>query len=122
MTYVSHNLPFGYMDMTEDHVVIVCSEGSDISYDEVTEINSVLKKRYEGKKISLIAHRLHNYSVNPAAIKKLFSEEYIREGLIVGYSKVTEMTAKLEALCVKDKPILFLPDINEAFIRIKAAV
>lgn len=110
------------MDMTEDHVVIVCSEGSDISYDEVTEINSVLKKRYEGKKISLIAHRLHNYSVNPAAIKKLFSEEYIREGLIVGYSKVTEMTAKLEALCVKDKPILFLPDINEAFIRIKAAV
>lgn len=122
MVYDCRNLSFGYMNMADDYAVIVCNEGSDISYKEILEINTALRERYKGKKISLVSHRFHHYSVNPAAIKKLFSEEYILAGYIVGYSEITEITANLETKYVKEKPITYLTNINEAFRRVKAVV
>ena len=83
-------------------------------FDEIEEIGAILQSAYHGRRIGLIANRENQYSVNPLAIKKLFSDEYLIAGAIVGDTLITRLNAEIENEIVDGAPIGFFSRMNLA--------
>ena len=83
-------------------------------FDEVDEIEAVLQSAYPKRKFGLIANRENQYSVNPLAIKELFSNEFLIAGAIVGDTLITRLNAEIENEIVDGAPIGFFSRMNLA--------
>ena len=79
-----HIFQFGNLELMDTYAVITCNDGVNIDFDEVIAIQGIFDTAYRGKKFGLIANRVNTYSVNPMAIKELFSCENLVAGAIVG--------------------------------------
>jgi hypothetical protein len=109
-----HVFPYCYLEMLNSYAIVTCNEGIHIDFDEIQEIEAVLQSTYHGQKFGLIANRENQYSVNPLAIKKLFSDEYLIAGAIVGSALMTKLNAEMENDIVDGAPIGYFPSMNFA--------
>ena len=109
-----HFLPYCRLDLLDAYAIVTCNDGVHIDFNEIHEIEAILQNTYHRQKFGLIANREHQYSVNPLAIKKLFSDEHLIAGAIVGSALMTELNAKMENDIVDGAPIGFFPSMNFA--------
>ena len=109
-----HLFPYCRLEMLDSYAIVTCNEGVHIDFNEIQEIESVLQSTYHGQKFGLIANRENQYSVNPLAIKKLFSDEYLIAGAIVGSALMTKLNAEMENDIIDDAPIGYFPSMNFA--------
>ena len=100
--------------MLDNYAIVTCNEGVHIAFDEIEEIEAVLQNSYHGQRLGLIANRENQYSVNPLAIKKLFSNENFIAGAIVGNTLITKLNAEIENEIVDGAPIGYFPHMNLA--------
>ena len=85
-----HIFQFGVLDLFDFYAVITCNKDVNVDFGEVQEIDLVLQSVYGQDKFGLIANRKNFYSVNPLAINKLFSNENLIAGAIVGHSEAAK--------------------------------
>ena len=109
-----HIFPYCHLDLLDTYAIVTCNEGAHIAFDEIQEIKAVLQDAYHGQRIGLIANRENQYSVNPLAIKKLFSDECLIAGAIVGNTLMTKLNAEIENDIVDGTAIRFFPSMNLA--------
>ena len=109
-----HIFPYCHLDLLDTYAIVTCNEGAHIAFDEIQEIKAVLQDAYHGQRTGLIANRENQYSVNPLAIKKLFSDECLIAGAIVGNTLMTKLNAEIENDIVDGAPIRFFPSMNLA--------
>ena len=109
-----HLFSFCLLELHEIYAVVTCNEGVHIDFNEIQEIEAVLQKVYSGKKFGMIANRENHYSVNPLAIKKLFSDKFLIAGAIVGSEFITRLNAEIENEIVDGAPIGFFTNMNAA--------
>lgn len=102
------------MELLDSYAVIICNDAVQIDFNEVSEIETVLQHNYHGKRFGLIANRKNQYSVNPLAIDKLFSNKNLIAGAIVGYTSAAKYNAEIENHIVKGAPIEFFTSKNSA--------
>ncbi len=119
---IRHNFEFGYLDLMDSYAVITCNQGVNIDTAEVNLVQSVLDTAFNGEKFGMIANRENDYSVNPIAIRDLFSREDLVAGAIVGGSKMVEINARLEGQIITGAPIAHFTNMDSAVKRIKEAV
>lgn len=105
---------FCRLEILDAYAVITCDEGVHINFDEVQEVAAVLLPAIHGKRFGLIANRENQYSVNPLAINKLFSDECLVAGAIVGNKLTTKFNAEIENESVAGAPIKFFSDMTSA--------
>ncbi len=117
-----HKFPYCHLEMLDTYAIVTCNEGVDIDFNEIQEIEAILQGTYHGQRFGLIANRENQYSVNPLAIKKLFSNEYLIAGAIVGSVLMTKLNAEVENDIVDGAPIGFFPSMNSAIKWIKNKV
>ena len=98
----------------DSYAVITCREGVNIDFNEIKDVLAVFDTTYSGKKFGFIANRLNTYSVNPLAIKGLFSREDLVAGAIVGETMLIKLNAELEDNYVTGTPIRHFVDMNSA--------
>ena len=109
-----HLFPFCRLSLLDTYAVVTCSDGVYIDFDEIQEIEAVLKSTYRGKSFGMIANRENQYSVNPLAIKKLFSDGCLVAGAIVGSGFITRLNAEIENEIVDGAPIGFFTHMSAA--------
>ena len=109
-----HLFSFCRLGLLDTYAVVTCNEGVHIDLDEIKEIEAVLQKVYSGKKFGMIANRENHYSVNPLAIKKLFSDKCLIAGAIVGSEFITRINAEIENEIVDGAPIGFFTNMSTA--------
>ena len=109
-----HNFSFGQLELQDSYAIIICNDAVKIDYNEVSEIETVLQRRYYGKRFGLIANRKNQYSVNPLAIDKLFSDKNLIAGAIVGYTDAARYNAEIENNIVQGAPIEFFTSKSSA--------
>ena len=109
-----HLFPYGHLEMLDTYAIITCNEGVHIGFNEIQDIEAILQSVYHGKRFGLIANRVNQYSVNPLAIKKLFSDECLVAGAIVGSALMTKVNADLENKIVDGAPIGYYPSMSFA--------
>jgi len=109
-----HLFQFGRVDFLDSYAVITCNEGANIDFNEIHEIEEVLNRTYLGQRFGLIANRENLYSVNPLAINKLFSDEHLVAGAIVGHTDISKANAEIENMIVEGAPIRFFFNMDSA--------
>ena len=109
-----HLFQFGRLDFLDYYAVITCNEGANVDFNEIHKIEEVLHRTYQGQRFGLIANRENRYSVNPIAIKKLFSNEHLIAGAIVGHTDLAKENAELENEIVEEVPIRFFFNMDSA--------
>ena len=109
-----HTLPYCHLELLENYAIVTCNEGVHIAFYEIEEIGAILQSAYHGRRIGLIANRENQYSVNPLAIKKLFSNEFLIAGAIVGDTLITRLNAEIENEIVDGAPIGFFTHMSSA--------
>ena len=109
-----HRFPYCHLELLDNYAIVTCNEGVHIAFDEIEEIEAVLQNSYHGQRLGLIANRENQYSVNPLAIKKLFSNENFIAGAIVGNTLITKLNAEIENEIVDGAPIGYFPHMNLA--------
>lgn len=109
-----HFFSYGHLELLDTYAIVTCNEGVHIAFDEIQEIEAVLKSAYRGQKVGLIANRENQYSVNPLAIKKLFSDENLIAGAIVGDTLMTRLNAEIENEIVDGAPIGYFSSMSLA--------
>ena len=106
--------PYGHLEILDTYAIITCNEGVHIGFNEIQDIEAILQSAYHGQRFGLIANRVNQYSVNPLAIKKLFSDECLVAGAIVGSALRTKLNADLENKTVDSAPIGYYPSMSFA--------
>ncbi len=109
-----HLFPYGHLEMLDTYAIITCNEGVHIGFNEIQDIEAILQSAYHGQRLRLITNRVNQYSVNPLAIKKLFSDECLVAGAIVGSALMTKVNADLENKIVDGAPIGYYPSMSFA--------
>ncbi len=109
-----HVFHFGFLELMDTYAVVTCNEGVEIDKHEVEAVQKVLGAAYSGKTFGLIANRVNLYSVNPIAIKKLFTLEELVAGAIVGRSVSAKIIAEFEARVIAVAPIKYFEDMPQA--------
>ena len=109
-----HLFSFCRLELLDTYAVATCNEGVHVDLDEIKEIEAVLQKVYSGEKFGMIANRENHYSVNPLAIKKLFSDKCLIAGAIVGSEFITRLNAEIENEIVDGAPIGFFTNMSAA--------
>ena len=109
-----HIFQFGILELFDSYAVITCNNDVNIDFSEVQEIDIVLGSTYGEATFGLIANRKNFYSVNPLAINKLFSNENLIAGAIVGYTEAAKGNAVIEKMAIKNAPIQYFVNIVEA--------
>ncbi len=108
-----HIFPFGTLELNPRYAIITCLDYVNIDFPEVAAIETVLADHYSDTKIALVANRENQYSVNPFAIDKLFSNPLLAGGAILGGSHAVMNNALIEAAIVKSAPIRFFMSMSE---------
>jgi hypothetical protein len=111
-----HYLPYCRLELHETHAIVTTSEGVNIDFAEVQEINAILQNFYEGKPFGLIANRENRYSINPLAAKQFFSDECVVAGAVVGKNLATKINAEIENDIIDGAPIVFFTELSSAVI------
>jgi len=114
-----HLFEFGRLDLLDSYAVITCNEGVNIDFNEIHDIEEILHQTYQGQRFGLIANRENHYSVNPFAINKLFSDEHLVAGAVVGHTNITKKNAEIESGFVEAAPIRFFFNMDSAIKWIK---
>lgn len=117
-----HVFQFGVLELMDTYAVVTCAEGADIDQHEVEAVQKVLGSAYCGTPFGFIANRVNLYSVNPLAIKKLFTLEELVAGAIVGRSVSAKIVAELEAKVIAIAPIKYFEDMPRAVEWLKNVV
>jgi len=117
-----HDFSFGYLVTSDSYAVITCNEAANIDFDEINEIEAVLHSIYQKRPFGLIANRENYYSVNPLAIKKLFSSDNLVAGAIVGKDVKHAINAAYENTYVADTTINYYFDLAPAIEWIEESV
>jgi hypothetical protein len=120
--YREHFLPYCRLELHDNYTIVTTSEGVNIDFDEIEEINAILQRSYNGRLFGMIANRKNRYSINPLAAKKLFSDESVVAGAVVGYNLATRLNAEIENEIIDGAPIVFFTDLNSAIRWIEAKV
>ena len=106
--------PYGHLEILDTYAIITCNEGVHIDFNEIQDMEAILQSAYHGQRFGLITNRVNQYSVNPLAIKKLFSDECLVAGAIVGSALRTKLNADLENKTVDSAPIGYYPSMSFA--------
>ena len=109
-----HVFQFGCMELMDDYAVITCNQGVHIDLNEIEAIEVVLDTAYSNKRFGFIANRVNSYSVDPLAVRKLFSRDNLVAGTIVGGSKHIKHIAKLEFEVIGGPPKKYFKDMSSA--------
>lgn len=117
-----HFLPYCRLDIHDNYTIVTTSEGVNIGFDEVEEIDAVLKRFYNGRLFGMIANRKNRYSINPLAVKKIFADESVVAGAVVGYNLATRLNAEIENEIIDGAPIVFFTDLHSAIRWIESKV
>ena len=117
-----HSFSFGHLEFLNSYAIITCNEGVNIDFSEIEEIEIVTHQVYKEQRFAMIANRKNHYSVNPFAIRRLFSNEKLFAGAIVGDNNITKANAEYENNFVKEVPIRYFPDMHSAINWIKDMV
>lgn len=109
-----HIFPYCHLEMLDTYAIVTCNEGMHIDFNETQEIETVFQSTYHGQRFGLIANRENQYSVNPLAIKQLFSNGSLIAGAIVGNSYTTRLNAEIENEIVDGAPIGYFTKMSSA--------
>lgn len=109
-----HIFSFGKLTFCDSHATIQCNDGVNIDFKEVFEIQEVLDQFFGDNYFGLIANRENHYSVNPIAIKKLFSHQQLAVGAIVSMAPGHRYIAAVEIDIVESSPIRFFTKMKPA--------
>lgn len=109
-----HIFPYCHLEMLDTYAIVTCNEGIHIDFNETQEIETVFQSTYHGQRFGLIANRENQYSVNPLAIKQLFSNGSLIAGAIVGNCYTTRLNAEIENEIVDGAPIGYFTKMSSA--------
>jgi len=109
-------LPYCRLELSETYAIVTTSEGVNIDFAEVEEINAILQGFYQGRAFGLIANRENRYSINPLAAKQFFSDECVVAGAVVGQNLATKINAEIENDMIDGAPIVFFTELSSAVI------
>ena len=109
-----HTFEFGNLEVTTTHAVITCNGEVNIDFNEVETVQDVLYTVFSGKKFGLIANRVNTYSVNPLAIKGLFTSENLVAGAIVDKTRIGKINAELESKIITGAQIKHFLELESA--------
>ena len=109
-----HLFSYCHLELQDKYAIVTCNEGVHIDFTEIQEIEAVLQSVYQKQRYGLIANRENRYSVNPLALKKLFSDEYLVAGAIVGAAMKTRLNAEIENKNVDCATVGLFPSMNIA--------
>ena len=109
-----HFLPYCRLEMHDNYTIVTTSEGVNIDFDEVNEVNAILQDFYRGKLFGLIANRENRYSINVLAAKQFFSDKRVVAGAVVGRTLATRLNAEIENEIIDGAPITFFTDLDSA--------
>jgi len=109
-------LPYCRLELSETYAIVTTSEGVNIDFAEVEEINAILQGFYQGRAFGLIANRENRYSINPLAAKQFFSDECVVAGAVVGQNVATKINAEIENDMIDGAPIVFFTELSSAVI------
>jgi len=115
-------LPYCRLELHDNYTIVTTSEGVNIGFDEVEEINAILQRFYSGRLFGMVANRKNRYSINPLAAKKFFSDESVVAGAVVGYNLATRLNAEIENEIIDGAPIVFFSDLDSAVRWIESKV
>jgi len=93
-----------------------------IDLNEIETIEDVLDTDYSNKRFGLIANRVNSYSVDPLAVRRLFTHDNLVAGAIVGESKHIRYIAMLEFEIIGGPPKKHFHDMSSAVNWIKGLV
>ena len=109
-----HFLPYCRLELHDNYTIVTTSEGVNIDFGEVEEINTVLRKFYNGQLFGMIANRENRYSINVLAAKQFFSDQCVVAGAVVGRTLATRLNAEIENEIIDGAPIAFFTDLDSA--------
>ncbi len=109
-----HVFQFGCMELMDDYAVVTCNEGVHVDLNEIEVIEAVLDTAYSKKRFGFIANRVNSYSINPLAVRRLFTHNNLVAGAIVGGSKHIKHIAKIEFEIIRGPPKKHFEDMSSA--------